>query len=286
MSRIRMGWRLAKDSWAVLKADRSLAIFPLLSTLAAAAAFALFFVPGIIWSEVTDRDWIVVPFLLVGGYAATYLVVYFNVALAGAANLSMEGRDTSVSDGLAVSRQRRGLVAKWALVQFVVGVLVNFVESFFSEGSDARLAATVTSALASAAWSVASFFVIPLLALEGLGPGDALKRSVSLVRERWSEGLVGSAAIGLAVFLVGLLPVIFLFNAAAVGSEVDPILGGVLGVIAMLALIGTAALGSALGVIFRVGLYRYATQGQITGGFAQQDMVDAFSPRRRVSRGA
>jgi len=32
MSRIRTGWRLTKDSWAVLKADRSLAIFPVLST--------------------------------------------------------------------------------------------------------------------------------------------------------------------------------------------------------------------------------------------------------------
>ncbi|MFN2615800.1 MAG: hypothetical protein ABR581_01615 [Thermoleophilaceae bacterium] len=31
MSRIAAGWRLAKDGWAVLKADRSLAIFPALS---------------------------------------------------------------------------------------------------------------------------------------------------------------------------------------------------------------------------------------------------------------
>lgn len=280
MSRIRTGWRLAKDSWAVLRADRSLAIFPLLSTLFAAVAFALFFVPGVIWSETTDRDWIVLPFLLVGGYAATYFVVYFNVALAGAASLSMQGRDTSVSDGLAVARQRRGLIAKWAFLQFVIGVLVNAVEAFFREGSTARLTASVASALVSAAWSVASFFVIPLLALEGLGPGDALKRSVTLVRERWGEGLVGTAAIGLAVFLVGLLPLIILFNAALTLADSDPTLGGGLGVIALLALIGVGALGSALGVIFRVGLYRYATQGRITGGFAQEDMVAAFSPSR------
>lgn len=38
MSRIRTGWRLAKDSWRVRRADRSPAIFPLLSTVFSAVA--------------------------------------------------------------------------------------------------------------------------------------------------------------------------------------------------------------------------------------------------------
>lgn len=241
MSRIATGWRLAKDSWALLRADRSLTIFPALSTAFSALALALLLTPGLIGAAAADKDWVVLPFLVVGGYAATFFVVYFNVALAGAARLSMDGRDTTVADGLAVARERRGLIVKWSLIQFAVGALVHGVEYLMGESVAGRLAAGLVSSVAAAAWSVSTFFVIPLLALEGLSPGDALKRSVSLVRERWGEGLVGSAAIG------------------------------------------TLALGSALGVIFRVQLYRY-TEGQATGGFAQQDMVAAFRPGRRSTR--
>lgn len=284
MSRIRTGWRLAKHSWAVLRADRSLAIFPLLSTAFAAVALALTLTPGLVGAAAADADWVVLPFMLAGGYAATFFVVYFNVALAGAARLSMDGRDTTVADGLAVARQRRGLIARWALVQFAVGVVINVIEYLAGESVAGRLVA-VAASLANVAWSVSTFFVIPLLALEGLGPGAAMRRSVSLVRQRWGEGLVGSAAIGLAVFLVALLPLYGLFHLGFAVAEVDTAVGAGLVVLATVALIATGAIASALGVIFRVELYRYSTQAQPTGAFPEQDMAAAFRPGRRGAAG-
>ena len=103
MTRIKTGWRLAKDSWAVLRADRSLAIFPLLSFAFAAVAFALLIAPGIGAAAATNKEWPVVPFALIGSYAATFFSVYFNVALAGAATKSMQGHDTTLRDGLDVA---------------------------------------------------------------------------------------------------------------------------------------------------------------------------------------
>ncbi|MEO7197281.1 MAG: hypothetical protein ABIZ50_02295, partial [Solirubrobacterales bacterium] len=104
MSRIRTGWRLAGESWRVLRADRSLAVFPLLSFIFAALAFALLIAPGAIAAAVSDKDWVLVPFALIASYAATYISIYFSVALAGAAALSLEGRDTTREDGMAVAR--------------------------------------------------------------------------------------------------------------------------------------------------------------------------------------
>ena len=277
MGRIRTGWRLAKDSWTVLRADRSLAIFPLLSTTFAAVALALTLTPGLVWSEAVDQDWIVLPFIVVGAYVTTFFVVYFNVALAGATRLSMDGRDTTVADGLAVARERRGLIAQWAFVQFAVGAVIKVLQYVAGDSMAGALVAIVSS-LAGAAWSVTTFFVVPVIALEGLGPGDAMRRSVGLIRERWGEGLVGSAAIGLAVFLVSVLPLAFLFGAFSAAAEVSPALGAVFGVVAVVALIATLAMGSALGVMFRVALYRYSTEGQLSGGFAQEDMAAAFRP--------
>lgn len=53
--------------------------------------------------------------------------------------------------------------------------------------------------------------------------------------------------------------------------------------IAIIALIATCAMGSALSVMFRVELYRYSTEGRLTGGFAQEDIVAAFRPSRTGS---
>ncbi len=283
MSRIATGWRLAKASWALLRADRSLAIFPALSTAFIAVALALTLTPGLVAEAAMDKDWVVLPFMLVGGYGATFFVVYFNVALAAATRLSMDGRDTKTADGLAVARERRDLIAKWALLQFSFGVLARFAGRLMGNSAGERLLAMVFG-LVGVAWSVSSFFAIPVLALEGLGPGAALKRSASLVRERWGEGLVGYTAINSAVFLVALLPLFGLFNLALGVIEIDPAVGAGFGVLAILALIATCVMSSALSVIFRVELYRYSTAGQVTGAFAQQDMVAAFRPSERRSR--
>jgi hypothetical protein len=75
-----------------------------------------------------------------------------------------------------------------------------------------------------------------------------------------------------------------LFNLASAAIDANRALGAGVGVVALLALIATLAMGSALGVIFRVELYRYSTEGQATGGFAQQDMVAAFRASRRAVR--
>lgn len=73
-----------------------------------------------------------------------------------------------------------------------------------ADGADS-IVGSILSVLADAAWAVVTFFVVPLLALEGLTPIAAIKRSAGLVRERWGEGVVGSAATG-AVVLIAALP--------------------------------------------------------------------------------
>lgn len=278
MSRTATGWSLAKASWAVLRADRSLAIFPALSILCVAVGLLVVSSIGVAVANAT-KPWVVVPFLIVALYVATFLVVYFNVALAGAARLSIEGRDTRLRDGLVVAQERRGRIAEWALLQLGLGLLISVVGSLLGGGNGRSPATTVASALAGAAWSIASFFVIPVLALEGLGPRAALKRSVALVRGHWGESIVGRVSISSVVFLVAVVPLAGIFVGADALMSVSSGLGTAGAAIAVLASAVTVVLGSTLGVIFRVEVYQYATLGKLTGNFAQRDIDAAF--RRR-----
>ena len=227
-----------------------------------------------------EQEWIAVPFFLVASYLATFATVYFNVALAGAAVKSMGGQDTSLRDGLAVARERRGLIAKWALVQWAVGLLIRVLQNAGDRGGVGQLVSAVVSSLVGAAWAIASFFVIPVLALEGLGPKDALKRSIGVIRQRWGEGIVGHATIGGAVFLVGVLPALAVGGLGYVSLESVPVLGVGLLAVAVLALIAVGVVGSALNVIFRLTLFRYATEGRGSDAFADEDLAAAFGPKK------
>lgn len=276
--RIARGWRLAKDSWTVLRSDRSLALFPVVGFIAATVSLVIIAAPGIGIAAAVDTWWPLVPFGLLALYASTFATIYAGVALAAATAQVMDRGHVTVAEGLGAARARRGLIARWALVQATVGLLLSALQGAL-EGGNAltRAIGTIVISLVGAAWSVATFFVVPLLAFEEVGPKTALQRSIGLVRERWGEGVVGTASIGGVVVLAGVLP-------SAIVIAAGVFLGGpagiVLAAIGAIALLAAMIVGNALSAIFRVALYRFATTERAELGFAEQDLAAAFGARR------
>jgi hypothetical protein len=160
------------------------------------------------------------------------------------------------------------------------------IQGLISENGIGRLVATIVTSLAGAAWAIATFFVLPILALEGLGPKDAFKRSAHVIRERWGEGLVGAGSIGGLIFLCAMLPAIGLgvLGVAVVGST--PAAGAALLVIAVILFTGAAIISSTLNTIFRVALFRFATDQRVVGGFDAAALEGAFKPKKRGRRSA
>jgi hypothetical protein len=279
-TRIATGWRLAGASWRVLRADESLMIFPVLGVAAAAVAYTGIISVGVGIADGVGVPLLVVPFLLAGVWGAAYWIVYFKVTLAAAARLSIDGRDTGLRDGMAVARTRRGVIARWAVLEVGLGLLVGAVGAALGGGGGggggSQVGSSILAAMAGAAWSVASFFVIPLFALEGLAPRAALSRSVDLVADHWSEAVSGRTGIGLAVFLVALVPLGALFAGADQLRHVSDAAQTAGSLVAVFAMLATIAFASMLGVIFRVELYRYATEGKLSGSFDRADVDAAF----------
>ncbi|ADB52666.1 DUF6159 family protein [Conexibacter woesei] len=278
--RIRRGWALAKQSWAVLRADRSLALFPVIAGFAMLAAALVIAGPGVVLIATDTAAPVAFVLWAIAIYALGFIGIYCNVALAAAAAKALDGHDTTLADGFSVARERKGLIAKWAAVQLTVGVLLQLIESALERTPIGPIVSILISGLLNAAWTIATFFVIPVLALEGLGPKDALARSVGVVKERWGEGFVGSASIGGIIVLVGVLPSIAIgaLGVAAAGST--PALGGVLIAIAVVGLVLAMLIGSTLNAIFRVALLRFATQNQVAAGFDRNALEHAFAPKR------
>jgi Family of unknown function (DUF6159) len=248
------GWRMARRSIGILRGEPSLAAFPALAAVTCVGAVALLAAPGVAWALATGAEWPLVPFAALAAYGAAYCALYFNVALAVAVAASLDGNHARLRDGLAGARSRRGAIARWALLQTTVGIVLQALQA-----QSGRAAIPLVTRLAGASWAIATFFAVPVLAFEGLGPKHVMKRSAGLVRERWGEGAGGSGAIALAVLLVGLVPAAACVAlAAAIGGTAGP---AVLVAIAAVLVIGAAVTGAALSVIFRVALYLDGSTG-------------------------
>jgi hypothetical protein len=276
--RIQRGWALTKQSFRVLRDDRSLLLFPIISIPVALAATAIVMGPGVALYTADNQEAILIAFGVVALYVLTFVTVFFNVALAAAASTGLAGGDSTVAEGLRAARARLGVIAAWALVQTVVGVVISAIQSATNESVVGR----ILGGLVSFAWSAATFFVVPIIALEGVGPKQAFQRSVSVLRARWGEGVVGSASASGAVFLIALLPLLALGGGgyALINSGQD-VAGGVLLALAGVVLVVGILIGSTVNAIFRVALYRFATDGTAVGGFDPAQMQAAFGPRRR-----
>jgi hypothetical protein len=279
------GWALTKESWAIVRADRSLLLFPIVSGIAAIVTVGVFFGAGAALADAQDKTWIVIPFAVVGLYLLIAIGIFCSVALTACASRSLQGEDTTVSDGFAAARGRLGVILQWAAVQLVVGVVIAALEALLKDGAG-QLVGSLVGGVANVAWAIATYFAIPAIALEGLGPKDALKRSASVVKARWGEGVVGAGAIGGIFLLLGFLPAVALIAIGVMVVKSSAVAAGVLIAIGAVVLIVAVLLQATVVSVFKVALFRFATDDAVLGSFQRDQLEQAFRPKRGRSRAA
>lgn len=273
------GWALTKQSWAVVQADRSLMAFPIVSAVAAIVTAGAFFGVGAGLADASDKSWVVIPFAVVGLYLLIAIGIFCSVALSACAAKALEGEDTTFGEGIAAGRQRLGIILQWAAVQLVVGSLIAALQALLRDGAGA-VVSSIVGGVANLAWTVATYFAIPAIALEGLGPKDALKRSAHVVKARWGEGVVGAGAIGVIFLLAGFLPAFALIALGVVVVKSSAAGAAVLIVVGVLVFIVALLVQTTVVSVFKVALFRFATDDAVLGGFRRDQLEHAFVPKK------
>lgn len=283
MGKLSRSWDLVEKSFGILLSDKELLCLPIASGIACLcasvmmlAAYALAF-PAQITAFATTSDahqlpisqgmWAYLFFFYLVNY---FIVVFFNVALVAAASDRLAGGSATINYGLQVAWQRKGKIFQWALLASTVGILLNALEERL--GWIGRL----VTRFIGVAWTMATFFVVPLLAAEDVGPAEALVRSGELFTETWGEQLVGGFSFGL-IFVLLALPSIALpyFLGSAFGST-----GVVAGAILMIAYwLLLSVVSAAVQGIFNAALYRYATTKEVPRPFHLTDFSTAWQPK-------
>lgn len=282
--RFSRSWSLMKASAAVLRSDKSLLMFPLVSGICCLLVAASFLIPiGLTVAasghalESHERA------LSTGGYVALFLfylvqyfvIIFFNTALAGAALMHLRGEPASFSAGFELARQRIASIFGYALIAATVGLLLRALQERLG------LIGRLVVGFLGLAWTVATFLVVPVLASQEVGPTDAIKRSVELLQQTWGENIIGNAGLGvvfgLLMFVAVLVSGLLLMGAFALQSAVAVVLA------IAIVVIGLTLLGliqASLQGIYAAALYRYAEEGQVGHGFDQALLEQAFRPKK------
>lgn len=276
--RIARSWRLTKASWQVVREDRVILLLAILATLVGAVGVAVILgVAGLGSSSAHGHrhlvDGRVAIVALILAYPLMFVSTFFNTAIAAAAAAGLQGRRLSLGQALAVPASRVGQLAVWALFATIFGVVLEQLARRLP------LAGAIVARLVGLAWSIASLFAIPILALEGGSASHALKRSTALVKQRWGEGISGNVIVS-AWTIVLMIPLLVVFVIGIAATRHAP--AGRLAVFALAAAVFVAlvALSGVVRQIFAVALYRYAAENDTSGPFHEQDLRAPFTKRR------
>lgn len=282
--------QVTSQAWGVIKDNKYMLGFPAVSAVLAVLVFLI--VGGIglaalgvnnVADQAANDDFsttsliVGAVFLFIASYLATLITQIFMGGLVKCADEELQGRDSSFGAGLSAAFSRLPALAGWALIETIVGWLIRAVQGDgTSENAIVAILRAILAGLMAVAWSIISFFVLPLIMLRGKGPVEAIKESVSLIRNTWGMQVAGGVRIGGIIGLIAVLPgVLVTIAGGIVAAAGTAALGIPLATIGVVVVIVASVLISAMKAIFSVALLHYVENGAVIGPFDTDQLQSA-----------
>ncbi len=283
--RFSRSWEVAKASFHVMRQDKEILLFPLLSSIFSFILLLIFVLPFflVVFFE-SEEVSSAAPILVYGGififyFLVTFFAIFFNAGVVHIAKTRFEGGDATFKDGIKAGFTHLGAIIKWALVSATIGLILNALESKArQEKGIGGIIAHIVISIVGLAWAIVSMFVVPAIVLKNIGPWEALKSSVSAIKKTWGESLIRFYGLGLiqggfifvgviAFFIPGIL-LAFFFGSLLFG-------GIMIGLFTLYATI-VGVIFSSANTIYNTALFIYADTGKVPKIFPPEVVKGAF----------
>jgi hypothetical protein len=268
--------QIFKESLEVLKKDKELVLFPVISGVIMLVLTASFFVPFVFLTGIKDGKADINPlyyiFFFIFYLVGYFVVIFFNTGLIACAQIRLKGGDPKFSDGMQVAVGNVGKIFGWALISATVGMILQLIRE--RAGIFGRIAAGIFGM----AWNLLTFFVIPVMIFENMGVTPSIKKSAQLFKKTWGENVVLRFSVGLVLFLFACIGVIPIVLAVLTGTALV-----IIPVIAVVVVywVALSILGASLGGIFAVALYDYASTGVVPSVYSPEVIAGAFEQKTK-----
>ncbi|MGH1362499.1 MAG: DUF6159 family protein [Calditrichia bacterium] len=264
LNKLQNTWAMMMASWELLKEDGEIMVYSFISILSCVAVTASFLIPVFysgqldLVSPENNGDFFLYS-LIFFFYVVNYFVInFFNSAIVATVQIRMSGGDPKFMDGLNVAFSKVHLILGWSLVAATVGFLIRMLEERVG------WLGKILLSFVGVAWTMASYFVVPIMVAENLGPIESLKRSAGLLRRTWGEQLISGFSYGIIFFIFAIPAILGIAAGSAMGSSLVGYFMLGLGVLYLFVL---SQIQSALVMIFQTALYRFARDGKAPRGY-------------------
>jgi hypothetical protein len=308
MNKFQRSWQLFKSSLAVMRKDKQLLLFPILTTACTLLMGLLFLFPiafqptghgyasAAHWKAVGSTLYYsdganygnnqvairsVKPLALVY-FAVTYFIsmfvaTFFNVAFYQQILNALNGGAVSIGAGLRFAATKWKPILMWTLFAGLVGYLIKMLEARFG------LVGRLVMRLVGTAWSIACVFVIPVLITseKSSNPLTVLKESALTLKNTWGESLIGYAGVSFGSAIVLLLSLVWLGAGIAISVSLQLYWVTALVIVAWIAtMVLWAYVLSVASQIFRCALFLYASKGTLPAPYTDEMVTLAFKMKK------
>jgi len=261
--RISNTFKMIKSCMDVLKKDKELIFFPIFAAISVGLLILIISTTGALDNLDPEQGGDPTPLIPIV-FVANFLIVFFNSALVSAALERLRGGDPNVRSGLSHALKHIHHIFFWSIIVTIVAILIAAIKGSRRDG----IVRNILGSMLQAGWAMMTFFVVPIIVSENLGPISAIKRSTSLFKKTWGDQVIANFGFGIFQILAILASVVigWFFG---IFSQV---LG--IGIGFGFAVISVAIIYTLEG-IYKAALYEFAL-GEKPLEFQQEDLRTAY----------
>jgi len=260
---------LMKSCVTVLKKDKELVVFPIMAAICVIVLLGIIYsTGGITFSDNPEEQGSIIP-LAILIFGANFIIVFFNSALISAALERLRGGDPNISSGLSHAFKHVHHIFLWSIIVTIMALIFAAIRSSGrNRGMMGQIMTELFASFLQAGWAMMTFFVVPIIVSENLGPISAIKRSSGLFKQTWGNQVAAN-------FGFGIFQILALLASGAIGwifGLASPTFGMIVGVLC--ASISVSIIYTLEG-IYKAALYEFA-MGEKPLEFEQQDLRTAY----------
>ena len=260
---------LMKSCVNVLKKDKELVFFPIMAAIFVIVLLGIIYsTGGITFSDNPEEQGSIIP-LAILIFGANFIIVFFNSALISAALERLRGGDPNISSGLSHAFKHVHHIFLWSIIVTIMALIFAAIRSSGrNRGMMGQIMTELFASFLQAGWAMMTFFVVPIIVSENLGPISAIKRSSGLFKQTWGNQVAAN-------FGFGIFQILALLASGALGwifGLASPTFGMIVGVLC--ASISVSIIYTLEG-IYKAALYEFA-MGEKPLEFEQQDLRTAY----------
>jgi hypothetical protein len=279
---IGRGWKLSKLSFSVIKADPEILVYVLLMgfmSLATLSAMNAPFILELEWAVVMDSA--ETPGLTNAGmawYFAFYMllsiiVVFWNSAIVANSHMRLSGGEPTFVYGVKKAFSKIHLIVIWGAISGTVGLILKLVRNTNSrevKNPGLQILIMILAWMFEVAWWIMTFFMIPLIVIEGKSIRESMKDGKEMMTKTWGTNI----ASGLGIEFIGFCFIILaVLTGVVIGMGLGVLPGIVVGVFGVALTLMWVTAASTVSIS---ALYVFAKTGEMPQIYKNNGM-DSFT---------